>query len=111
MPKLQTPRRCRTVKWRVTDAEYRYLHETALTLNISISDLIRRSVNAQPVRRRSLRPIGNPGLVRALVRIAVILNQIAQWANSQLSANAAADVIQQLVIIERVLKDVTAHAA
>ena len=95
------------VKIRASEAERAEWHAKARSVGLSLSDLVRRSVDrvrtwtvahAELERERT----------RELARIGSNLNQIARWANVYKENAEAAEIVAHLVAIERALDTVTA---
>ena len=90
------------VKIRASEAERSEWHAKALSVGLSLSDLVRRSIgrmrtwtvaHAELERERT----------REMARIGANLNQIARWANTHKENAEAVEVIAHLVAIERAL--------
>ncbi|MCY3678365.1 MAG: MobC family plasmid mobilization relaxosome protein [Gemmatimonadetes bacterium] len=90
------------VKVRASDAERAEWHAKARSAGLTLSDLVRRSLDrartwtvphAEVERERT----------REAARIGNNLNQIARWANTHKGAAEAVEVLARLVAIERAL--------
>ena len=94
------------VKIRASEAERAEWHAKARSVGLSLSDLVRRSID-----RVRTWTVAHTELererTRELARIGSNLNQIARWANTHKENAEAVEVVTHLVAIERVLDALT----
>ena len=94
------------VKIRASEAERAEWHTKARSVGLSLSDLVRRSVD-----RVRTWTVAHTELererTRELARIGSNLNQIARWANTHKENAEALEVVAHLVAIERALDTLT----
>lgn len=90
------------VKVRIHEAERAYWHSKAKASGRTLSDLIREALG----RVRQWSPVDKSAeraRLRELTRIGINLNQIAKWANGHKAQAEAAEVIAQLINIQRAI--------
>ncbi len=92
------------VKIRVTEEQRTRWHAAAAARGVSLSELVRRSLDSvRAVRRRHQpRPV-DPELLRELARIGNNLNQLARWANREKRGADAVAVVARLIELDREL--------
>ncbi|MDO5758270.1 MAG: MobC family plasmid mobilization relaxosome protein [Rhodobacterales bacterium] len=82
-------------------------HRVAEARGVSLSELVRRSLDGvRAVRRRHQpRPV-DPELLRELARIGNNLNQLARWANREKRGADAVAVVARLIELDRELAQI-----
>ena len=90
-------KRERVVKLRVTEAEYARMSEVANEAGLSLSALLRASVDRVKVANRD----DAKKKIKELNLLNANMNMIAKWANIHKGAGDAVQVISSLIAIER----------
>lgn len=93
---------------KATEDERSKWQTTAAERKLTLSDLIRQSLDAEPVgrpRREARAKVvrADPDLVNAIVRLGNNLNQLARWTNKYKSAASSIQILAALMAIERAL--------
>ena len=92
------------VKVRATEEQRTRWHAAAEARGVSLSELVRRSLDGvRAVRRRHQPRRVDPELLRELARIGNNLNQLARWANREKRGADAVAVVARLIELDREL--------
>lgn len=88
------------IELRLSAFEKEVWEAKAAAMGVSVSNLIRNSVDGTTVKRRKRADV-DPALLRQLAQIGNNLNQLARWANRDKSKVEAMAVIARLIDIDR----------
>lgn len=91
------------VKLRTTPEQRAAWYAKAEAKGVTFSDLARQTLDGVTVRRRAQLRRVDPGLLRQLARLGNNLNQLARWANRDQRYAQTAQIMGQLIAIEREL--------
>jgi len=91
------------VKLRTTPEQRDAWYAKAEAKGVTFSDLARQTLDGVTVRRRAQLRRVDPSLLRQLARLGNNLNQLARWANRDQRYAETAQIMGQLIAIEREL--------
>ena len=95
----------RRVIFRVSEEDYKRLHEVAKTYKVKQAEFLRQlTVLGLDAVENSLRLKLIRGLIKEVNRVGVNLNQIARWVNTYKDRADAQEVLAKLDEIERYLQ-------